>query len=77
MNIFGQKDPTDSPCIGICSTSLGDEMCIGCGRTFYEVCLWNTLTDDQKRQINYRLLNERQKTQKTDQPLLELADNFA
>ncbi len=73
MDIFGQKDPTDTPCIGICSTSLGDEVCIGCGRTFDEVHCWNTMTDDQKCEINQRLLNEREE----DQKLLELADNFA
>ena len=27
----------DTPCIAICSTSQGDEMCKGCGRTFEEV----------------------------------------
>ena len=29
----------DTPCIAICSTSQGDEMCKGCGRTFEEVQL--------------------------------------
>ena len=30
----------DTPCIAICSTSQGDEVCKGCGRTFAEVqCL--------------------------------------
>jgi len=30
----------DTPCIAICSTSQGDELCKGCGRTFEEVQLW-------------------------------------
>ena len=30
----------DTPCIAICSTSQGDDMCKGCGRTFDEVQLW-------------------------------------
>ena len=56
MNINGDKDLTDSPCIGICSaTALGDEICIGCGRTFDEVRLWNTFTNEQKTAINLRL----------------------
>jgi predicted Fe-S protein YdhL (DUF1289 family) len=56
MNINGDKDLTDSPCIGICSaTALGDDICLGCGRTFDEVRLWNTFSDDQKRNINLRL----------------------
>ena len=58
MNIFGEKDLTDSPCVGICSaTALGDDICVGCGRTFDEVRLWNTLSDDEKKAINLRLKN--------------------
>ena len=56
MDILGNKDATDSPCIGICSaTSFGDAICIGCGRTFEEVIAWNTYTDEQKSAINRRL----------------------
>lgn len=29
-----------TPCIGICSTAVGDEVCLGCGRTFTEVSDW-------------------------------------
>lgn len=39
----------DTPCIAICSTSQGDEMCKGCGRSFEEVQLWPELTPAQKR----------------------------
>ncbi len=56
MNINGIKDLTDSPCVGICSaTALGDDICVGCGRTFDEVRLWNTFSDEQKREVNCRL----------------------
>lgn len=56
MQVDGKKSLTDSPCVGICSaTALGDEICIGCGRTFDEVRLWNTLSDEQKITINQRL----------------------
>ena len=58
MNIFGEKDLTDSPCVGICSaTALGDDICVGCGRTFDEVRLWNTFSDHEKKAINLRLKN--------------------
>ena len=58
MDINGNKDSTDSPCVGICSaTALGDEVCLGCGRTFDEVRLWNTFTDTQKVSINQRLMS--------------------
>ena len=56
MNINGEKDLTDSPCVGICSaTALGDAICFGCQRTFDEVRLWNTFSDEQKVAINKRL----------------------
>lgn len=61
MNISGKADPADSPCIGVCSaTALGDEICIGCGRTFQEVIDWNTYSDEQKIAINQRLSVARQ-----------------
>jgi hypothetical protein len=39
----------DTPCIAICSTSQGDALCKGCGRTFEEVQLWTEMTATQKR----------------------------
>ena len=39
----------DTPCIAICSTSQGDEMCKGCGRTFDEVQHWPSMTPADKR----------------------------
>ena len=56
MNIAGKRNLTDSPCIGICSAmALGDAVCIGCGRTFDEVCRWNMFSDEEKIAINHRL----------------------
>lgn len=39
----------DTPCIAICSTSQGDEMCKGCGRTFEEVQRWPEMQPVDKR----------------------------
>ena len=39
----------DTPCIAICSTSQGDEMCKGCGRTFFEVQHWPGMAPVEKR----------------------------
>lgn len=39
----------DAPCIAICSTSQGDDVCKGCGRTFDEVQHWPVLTPAEKR----------------------------
>lgn len=39
----------DAPCIAICSTSQGDALCKGCGRTFEEVQHWPVMTPIEKR----------------------------
>jgi len=39
----------DTPCIAICSTSQGDAVCKGCGRTFDEVQRWTEMTPGEKR----------------------------
>ena len=39
----------DAPCIAICSTSQGDDVCKGCGRTFDEVQHWTSMSPAQKR----------------------------
>jgi predicted Fe-S protein YdhL (DUF1289 family) len=58
MKINGERDLTDSTCVGICSsTNVGDEICIGCGRNAQEVIDWNAYTDEQRIAINIRLQN--------------------
>lgn len=39
----------DTPCIAICSTSQGDDICKGCGRTFAEVQYWTEMRPVDKR----------------------------
>lgn len=39
----------DTPCIAICSTSQGDDVCKGCGRTFEEVQHWLEMAPVEKR----------------------------
>ena len=48
----------DTPCIAICSTSQGDEMCKGCGRTFDEVQHWPAMTPGEKRSVWRRITIE-------------------
>ena len=43
------ENTPDTPCIAICSTSQGDEVCKGCGRSFDEVQLWTEMRPAQKR----------------------------
>ena len=39
----------DTPCIAICSTSQGDAVCKGCGRSFDEVQRWTEMSPAEKR----------------------------
>lgn len=39
----------DTPCIAICSTSQGDAVCKGCGRSFEEVQHWTDMSPAGKR----------------------------
>ncbi|MGE4240240.1 DUF3717 domain-containing protein [Ramlibacter sp.] len=45
----------DTPCIAICSTSQGDAVCKGCGRTFEEVRHWTEMTPAAKRDVWHRI----------------------
>ncbi|MCB2018413.1 MAG: DUF3717 domain-containing protein [Hydrogenophaga sp.] len=45
----------DTPCIAICSTSQGDAVCKGCGRTFDEVQHWTAMSPVQKRAVWRRI----------------------
>ena len=44
-----------TPCIGVCSTVFGDEVCRGCKRFQHEVIKWNSYTDIEKEQVWNRL----------------------
>jgi predicted Fe-S protein YdhL (DUF1289 family) len=48
----------DAPCIAICSTSQGDAVCKGCGRSFDEVQHWTGFTPGQKRAVWRRITQE-------------------
>ena len=48
----------DAPCIAICSTSQGDDICKGCGRTFEEVQHWTGMSPADKRTVWHRITQE-------------------
>jgi predicted Fe-S protein YdhL (DUF1289 family) len=48
----------DTPCIAICSTSQGDDLCKGCGRTFEEVQHWPEMSPAEKRNTWRRITQE-------------------
>ncbi len=47
--------PVKTPCIGVCSTGIGDSVCRGCKRFAHEVIDWNSYSQDQKRIVDSRL----------------------
>jgi predicted Fe-S protein YdhL (DUF1289 family) len=46
---------TKTPCIGVCSTGIGDVVCRGCKRFAHEVIDWNSYSNEQKQLVNARL----------------------
>ncbi|MEP5766539.1 MAG: DUF1289 domain-containing protein [Halieaceae bacterium] len=72
------QKPVKTPCIGVCSTGIGDRVCRGCKRFAHEVIHWNTYTEEQKLLIEQRLAEflsqcTRNKLQVVDEVLLEQA----
>lgn len=47
-----------SPCIAICTTAQGDDVCKGCGRTFQEVTDWLAMTEAQQDAVWSRIESE-------------------
>jgi len=51
-----QKEITaECPCVGHCTTALGDDVCRSCLRTFEEVTRWPELSDEERININRRI----------------------
>jgi len=44
-----------TPCIGVCSTGIGDSVCRGCKRFGHEVIDWNAYSEAEKRIVDDRL----------------------
>lgn len=47
--------PVRTPCVGICSTGIGDSVCRGCKRFAHEVIDWNAYSHEQRLIIARRL----------------------
>ena len=52
-----KKNKASTPCLGICSTTYGDNVCKGCKRFVHEVTNWNKYTVAEKELVNSRLEN--------------------
>ena len=50
-----QKNRSSTPCIGICSTTFGDDVCKGCKRFSHEITNWGKFSTDERAVVNSRL----------------------
>ena len=50
-----QKNHSSTPCIGICSTTFGDDVCKGCKRFSHEITNWGKFSTDERAVVNSRL----------------------
>ena len=50
-----KKNKASTPCLGICSTTYGDNACKGCKRFVHEVINWNKYAIQEKELVNSRL----------------------
>jgi predicted Fe-S protein YdhL (DUF1289 family) len=46
---------SESPCVGHCTTVLGDEVCRSCLRTFDEITRWVGMSEEERRAVNRRI----------------------
>ena len=46
---------TRTPCVGICSTTYGDDVCRGCKRFSFEVINWNAFKPEERESVWKRL----------------------
>jgi predicted Fe-S protein YdhL (DUF1289 family) len=51
----GKSTLVKTPCIGVCSTGIGDTVCRGCKRFSHEVIAWNSYTQDERRAVLQRI----------------------
>lgn len=47
--------PVKTPCIGVCSTGIGDTVCRGCKRFSHEVIAWNAYSQNERRVVLQRI----------------------
>ena len=42
-----QKKRSSTPCLGICTTTFGDEVCKGCKRFAHEIISWPKYSENE------------------------------
>ena len=49
------KNRSTTPCLGICSTTYGDDVCKGCKRFVHEIISWPKYSPEERAYVNDRL----------------------
>ena len=77
-----QKTRSTTPCLGICSTTYGDDVCKGCKRFVHEIIGWPKYSQDERALVNDRLekfkvliLQDRFKVHNSDLLQIKLKEN--
>lgn len=55
LHSSGMNQRTKTPCLGMCSTTYGDQVCRGCRRFAHETRDWNRYEDREKLAVLARL----------------------
>ena len=76
------KNRSTTPCLGICSTTYGDDVCKGCKRFVHEIISWPKYSMEERAFVNDRLekfkiiiLKDRFKVEDEQLFALRLKDN--
>lgn len=59
MHFNTDEASAECPCVGHCTTALGDDVCRSCRRTFDEITRWPEMSDEERRAVNRRIAQER------------------
>ena len=49
------KNRSTTPCLGICTTTFGDQVCKGCKRFSHEIVGWTRFSMEERAFVNDRL----------------------
>ncbi len=44
-------DPSESPCVKVCSIDATTGWCLGCGRSMREIAGWSSLSPERRRLV--------------------------
>lgn len=59
MGVLGERT---HPCVGECTTTTGDTVCRGCGRTVEEIRDWPGYTHEQRAAVVARIRRTRKES---------------